>query len=570
MSNHASEREPAACTFKNSSATRREFLTRLQGTAAVTLASAAVASGSSAKADQGSAGSVDGDGAGRVLASYQNRVQAARAEVNIPVPAQTINGDEKTYPNFIGNYSKGLPHTAIGEVDRGAYLSLRNAVGRGTWEAFEQVPLGGNTPLVNPLAGVALDLEGTDSHQLAIPPFPSVASQDLADQAVELYWMALCRDVNFRDYVSSSLTLAAAAELSSLKSFTGPRSGGLVTPQTLFRGFTSEDVVGPYVSQFLLKPFSYGPYAMSGRMSMYVPGVDYLTDQTSWLSVQNGAGPFGSNKFEPVPRYISTGRDLTVFVHADPHAGLLISFYNAGIWLFEQNAPLNPGNPYTRYRKQAGFATFGGPHFLCLLGEAKQRACKAAWYAKWFVHRALRPEAYGGLVHMTKSRKAHYPLDADVLSSSALRTVFSNSRTYFLPQAFPEGCPQHPSYPQGHATMAGACATILKAAFDGSVQFNSLPEGTIVAANGNGHSLEPYTGSDANQITVNGEINKLASNIGQARNFAGIHWRSDYEWGLKLGEAAAISVLRDQSNNYVGEDFEGFTITKFDGTTVTV
>ena len=94
--------------------------------------------------------------------------------------------------------------------------------------------------------------------------------------------------------------------------------------------------------------------------------------------------------------------------------------------------------------------------------------------------------------------------------------------------------------------MAGACATILKAAFDGSVQFNSLPEGTIVAANGNGHSLEPYTGSDANQITVNGEINKLASNIGQARNFAGIHWRSDYEWGLKLGEAAAISVLSDQ------------------------
>jgi hypothetical protein len=32
----------------------------------------------------------------------------------------------------------------------------------------------------------------------------------------------------------------------------------------------------------------------------------------------------------------------------------------------------------------------------------------------------------------------------------------------------------------------------------------------------------------------------------------------------------AISVLRDQSNNYVGEDFEGFTISKFDGTTITV
>ena len=46
--------------------------------------------------------------------------------------------------------------------------------------------------------------------------------------------------------------------------------------------------------------------------------------------------------------------------------------------------------------------------------------------------------------------------------------------------------------------------------------------------------------------------------------------RSDYERGLRLGETATISVLSDQSNNYVGEDFEGFTIPKFDGTTITV
>ena len=41
--------------------------------------------------------------------------------------------------------------------------------------------------------------------------------------------------------------------------------------------------------------------------------------------------------------------------------------------------------------------------------------------------------------------------------------------------------------------MAGACATILKAAFDGRVQFNTLPDGTIVTANENGHSLVSYT-----------------------------------------------------------------------------
>jgi hypothetical protein len=165
-----------------------------------------------------------------------------------------------------------------------------------------------------------------------------------------------------------------------------------------------------------------------------------------------------------------------------------------------------------------GFSTFGVPHLLCLLGEAKIRACKAAWYAKWFVHRALRPEEYGGLVQMVATGKANYRLHADILNSAALAaTVSSNNGTYLLPQAFPEGSPQHPSFPQGHATMAGACATILKAAFDGSIPLNTLGDRRIVTASADGLSLADYTGSDANQITVNGEINKLASNIGQAR-----------------------------------------------------
>jgi hypothetical protein len=179
---------------------------------------------------------------------------------------------------------------------------------------------------------------------------------------------------------------------------------------------------------------------------------------------------------------------------------------------------------------------------------------------------------FGGLVHMTKTGQAHYPLHSDILNSVALAAVFAlKPHTYFLPQAFPEGSPQHPSYPEGHGTMAGACATILKAAFDGSVLYAKLPRnGTIVTASPDGTALVPYTGSEAGQITVNGEINKLASNIGQARNIAGIHWRSDSDWGLRLGEAVALSILSDQSNNYAGEDFEAFTITKFDGTTVSV
>jgi membrane-associated phospholipid phosphatase len=552
-------------------ANRREFFTRIPAAAAITVAGAAVPFGSSAEAGQDPLAGSNGPAGERAADSFQVRLEAARSEAALPTPKQITNRDEQYYPNFIGNFSKGLPHNAIGEVNRSAYLSFLNAVRQGTAAAFEEVPLGGNVPFVNPLAGLSLDLEGTDSHQLAIPAFPSISSRELAAQAVELYWMALCRDVNFTDYESNPLAQAAAAELSSMPGFTGPRSSGLVTPQTLFRGFTAADVIGPYVSQLLLSPFSYGPYAMNGKMSMYVPGIDYMTDQTSWLAVENGQGPFVQNVVDPVPRYIRTGRDFAMFVHTDPLGGLFISFYNAGMVLSQNGAPLNPGNPYRDYKKQSGFGTFGVPFFLGMMGEVVARALKAAWYAKWFVHRALRPEAFGGLVHMTKSGQADYPLRSGALNSKAVANVFARYGTYFLPQAFPEGSPQHPSYPEGHGTMAGACATILKAAFDGSVLYTSLPRnGTIVTASQDGTALVPYTGLDAGQITLNGEINKLASNIGQARDLAGVHWRSDSDYGLLLGEAVALSILSDQRNNYPGENFEEFTITKFDGTTVTV
>ncbi len=65
------------------------------------------------------------------------------------------------------------------------------------------------------------------------------------------------------------------------------------------------------------------------------------------------------------------------------------------------------------------------------------------------------------------------------------------------------------------------------------------------------------------------ELNKLADNIGKGRNFAGIHYSSDDDEGMKLGEKIALSVLVDEgyTNN---ENFKGYTVTKFNGKTVTV
>jgi hypothetical protein len=81
-----------------------------------------------------------------------------------------------------------------------------------------------------------------------------------------------------------------------------------------------------------------------------------------------------------------------------------------------------------------------------------------------------------------------------------------------------------------------------------------------------GLALVPYKGVD---LTVGGELSKLASNIALGRNTAGVHWRSDGVEGLKLGEAVAISILTDLKTT-CPESFDGFSFTTFDGATMTI
>ena len=107
---------------------------------------------------------------------------------------------------------------------------------------------------------------------------------------------------------------------------------------------------------------------MGGTINVHVPGIDYLTTLDRWLASQRGLGPFPYKdgiKFDTPARYIRTGRDLASYVHTDPLGGLFMSFYNAGIWLYENQAPFNRGNPYLdlAHTNQAPFATFGVPFF---------------------------------------------------------------------------------------------------------------------------------------------------------------------------------------------------------------
>lgn len=548
-------------TMKVANPNRREFLARLGATVGAVTGGAACLL-PIAVSTRGQAEQTTIRGGRRAVQCAQIKQEAALANAGMPIPANRPNGDEELYPNKIGSYHKGLPHNETGEVDPRAYRALLHALESGRPADFDKIILGGNMKLSNPQGGLAFDLEACDSHQTFMATPPALASAWRAGEAVEDYWMALLRDVNFSDYATNPTATAAITELNRLSDFRGPKQKGQVTPQTLFRGSTPGDLVGPYVSQFLLQPFRFGALNISQQYSTHVPELDYMTDASSWLDAQNGQGPFPENTFAAKPRYIRNGRDLSAYVHAD---GPFQAYLAAALWMMRNDVPLNPGNPYEKSSTQEGFQTFGGPHVLSLLAEVSNRALKAVWFHKWYVHRTLRPEAYGGLVHWTMAGNRKYPLHSDVLNSQAVAKVFSKYGSYLLPQAFPEGSPQHPSYGQGHAAIAGACVTILKAFFstDSVIFFNP------VEASADGLSLAPYKGSDAWQMSVTNELNKLAGNIGMARNLAGIHWRSDHDQALLLGENVALSLLRDQGATF-NESFAGFTFAKFDGTIVTV
>jgi len=145
------------------------------------------------------------------------------------------NGDEEHLkgpdgkPNYIGNFHKGLPHDGFGEVDRNAYQSLLHALNKK--KDFDKIILGLGRKLTNPQSGLATDPEGPDPKKLHILAAPSLDSAEEAAEGVELYWMALLRDVPFLRFDSEPLAAAAVVELNRLADFRGrigSRSGELI------------------------------------------------------------------------------------------------------------------------------------------------------------------------------------------------------------------------------------------------------------------------------------------------------------------------------------------------------
>jgi hypothetical protein len=370
----------------------------------------------------------------------------------------------------------------------------------------------------------------------------------------------------------------------------------------------------------------YGAQTIDQRVRVAIPGKDWMTRWEDYIDVQNGLHKralVGAEEFTPgATRLMATLRDMATYVHDDQ---LYQAYLNAALILLAERFPFDPGIPYhdmaanPRCRNNTDpFALFGAPHLLTLVTEVSSRALKAVRLQKFTVHRRLRPEAAGALFHTiysgyhphrslpnttpfpeiggTPQAKAREKLGRTLARHTfpepsggddrALEPILEKIRlhnarlngdepeelgraTWLLPMAFPEGSPMHPAYGAGHATVAGACVTLLKAIFSMTDPKNpdrpvflvepgdrAVVPGMPTALN---EDVDPLTVKIQEGLTLEGELNKLIWNISNARNIAGVHYYTDYIESALLGEAVTLGILREQMAAY--HPAEGVTMT---------
>jgi hypothetical protein len=531
----------------------------------------------------------------------------------------TANQRRQAWRSFIAKNTNGR------DGERGADVRAWESAGAGlTFELEGPDPQAVTMPPAPRLDSAELAAEVAEVYWMALlRDVPFVDLEDGGQEAQDA--LAHLESLPWFDRALLDDDLLSSGERSRRGPRLDPGTGKL-SLQHLFRGQTPGETVGPYLSQFLLignnalgdgivgkasdqlrralgaedgdlclsgperGRIMYGALRINQRVRAATSGRDYMTTWESWLDVQEGAGVGGVETYEcesddrPLYRFISRPRDLATYVHYD---ALYEAYLNACLILLAMGAPFDRGVPFQEpdlADKQQGFAHFGGPHILTLVCEVATRALKAVRYQKFNIHRRFRPEGVGGRLEGLR-RNPNLPSLRpvvglrDAVGEDFLGRIFEHNEdqnqaddrktdgqgqptgTHLLPMAFPEGSPMHPSYGAGHATVAAACVTVLKAYFDHGHRLCGPGANPCYRPNADGSALDVVP--DAPVLTVEGELNKLAGNISIGRNWAGVHYYTDYIESMRMGERIAIGLLEEQKLTY-GENFS-MTVPLFDG-----
>lgn len=446
-------------------------------------------------------------------------------------------------------------------------------------------PTSGSRPFVSPNSAVSFATDGTDPWLGVMPPAPEATGDRTKAELMEVYAMCQFRDIPFEEYDQfllddvtfqderAEIASAFFADLNKLD-YGSALDEWLRVPgddragKMAFRDRFAGCEVGPFVSQHLLREVPIGGFTLDPLIEPFDDDdAPYGTTRRELDAILNGetggAEPGQENEPAPdtgEPKYVSTGGDLATMVREDP---AFQQYLLGGLQLFGWGAQYD-GVPFEEDDERVPYVDGGAVAMLDLLGRVCRNGLLSAFHHKWAVHRRLRPETYGARINdlATKAGNDDFPFSnqiqedlGDLQSSSEADEGVSlpylgDAEDGLLPLAYPEGSPTHPAYPSGHSVIAGACATVLKAFF-ADEPLDRLPNfDGAVKATPDGQSLESVDGSD---LTVHGEINKLASNIGLGRIFAGVHYRTDHVYGMLLGEQIATATLYDHFRSGGGE-----------------
>jgi hypothetical protein len=466
----------------------------------------------------------------------------------------------------------------------------------------------------------------------------SLSSDESAAEIIEVYAMAMLREKKLGKYSGGLVNLIVEALNAfgtsvvwgydaSGQAITAATPENKVTRDNLFRGPTKGDRAGDYLSVFLtfrrppLFPagcasdvadlIGAGKFAKSLGQLLLVPkgkDRDFVQTRYQYACVQNAYVPeiYEPDHFKTLTAIV-TGRHLGDYVHVD---NVYEEYIRAADILVGNSYPRTMQSPYSRpdpaptdckaadklpwYRNEGDGPTLGPSDIYSLLGGVREVAERAAFTQKWLVARRGRPEVMAVLIDRALNLKSgdvlgqqiHDRLSKFLTGGNAKVTkflkrvaAFNKSRggeaNYLLSQMYPEGSPSHPAWPSGHATVAGACVTVLKAYFAEDTPIRD-PNTKVTLANGKPNGCQPELDQvqrkDYKGLTVGGELDKLASNVALGRDFAGVHYRTDGEHGIRLGEEVAIRYLQDHLREYREtlrtcdkENHHGLTLTRRNG-----
>ena len=491
---------------------------------------------------------------------------------------QLVNNDIATL-NTPAMFSKTLDHDATTLLPNEAdVVKLALAMERGTKQDLENVSLSPNATrkLANPLGAFAHECMGQEPYGMTMPACPTLDSEHGAGEMVEVYEMNIQRDTPFDTLNFGGADTAADRAVTNLNAFgaeykgpVNPTSGAL-TRAELFRGVAPGCLTGPYVSQFLAHDFAMGAHTITQKYNVH-NGI-YGNTKANFKSIADGAVPV-AQQADSAPQYIYNGKGLGTLVHSD---FVYQHFYYASAML------AHGGTRHSAYTdvdpsNSGAFLTNGGPAFQApAVAAVSGHALTAAWVQKWRHHLKLRPETMAARVVTGKDGSTGVFYNSALVTNAqstldavkAFNVANGGDNAEFLPLLYAEGSPTHPAYPAGHAVIAGANATILKLIY-ADTNWSTMGNYSAVQHSTDGNSLVAYSRPDAGDLTVHGELNKLAANIAIGRNIAGVHYRADGDCGMMLGQKVAIEYFRDYLKRQI--ELRGdITIVGFDGVSVTV